>query len=313
MNTVMSLDSETILSPVEQITAAFAQAQAGGRAALMPYYTLGYPEPETSLAAVQAAAANGADLMELGMPFSDPLADGPTIQRSTQIALEQGMTIQRCLAMTAVLRQRGVTQPLILMGYYNPILSYGLGRFVQAARAAGANGLIIPDLPLEEAAELEQHLQAAQMALVYMLAPTSTPERIQAAAERASGFLYLVSLTGVTGARSGISAGLAEFVARVRQAARTPIAVGFGIGTPEQAQAVGKLADGVIVGSALINTVDHNPDNAAGAAGRFVASLRLGLEQAAASALNTPADGRLPDAEHITHPNEDAYQSFLGC
>ncbi len=312
----MNLEGPKTYSPVEQIASAFALAKAQSRAALMPYFTLGYPNLETSLAVIEAAARSGADLLELGMPFSDPLADGPTIQRSTQVALEQGMNLTRCLGAVQTLRQRGVTQPLLLMGYYNPILSYGLKAFVAAAAAAGANGLIVPDLPLEEAAELESELQAARMALVYMLAPTSTPARIAAAAQHASGFLYLVSLTGVTGARTGISAGLADFVGRVRQATDVPVAVGFGIATPEQAQTVGKLADGVIVGSALINTVDQNPANPAEAAGAFVASLRRGLTPTP-NLQNTytplASNAPLAVADPRSAAGDESYQGFLGC
>ena len=190
----------------------------------------------------------------------------------------------------------------------------------EEARAGGDHhrvlfaDLHLPDLPLEEASELESELQAAQMALVYMLAPTSTPARIAAAAQHASGFLYLVSLTGVTGARSGISAGLADFVGRVRQATDVPVAIGFGIATPEQAQTVGKLADGVIVGSALINTVDSNPTNPAEAAGAFVASLRKGLTPPQKNTLSPLASNApLTVADPRGAAGDESYQGFLGC
>ncbi len=296
--------------PLTEIEQVFAETRTAGRTALMPYYTLGYPTPDTSLAIIESAARSGADLLELGLPFSDPLADGPSIQRSTQVALEQGMTLTRCLEMTQALRQRGVRQPLILMGYYNPLLSYGLERFCQAAAEAGANGLIIPDLPLEEAGELLAASRAAGLALVFMLAPTSTAERIAAAAAQASGFLYLVSLIGVTGARQGLPPGLADFVERVRQATHKPVAVGFGIATPEQAQAVGRLADGVIVGSALINAVDRRLDNPAQAAAEFIGSLRRALEPAPAALKST--------VEAVSKANglpvgDEPYPGFLGC
>jgi tryptophan synthase alpha chain len=237
---------------LNHIKETFAAARAEGRAALMPYFTLGYPTLSASVEIVAAIANSGADLIELGLPFSDPLADGPVIQRSTQIALEQGTTVKACLEMTSEIRRRGVKQPLMLMGYVNPILSYGIERFVDRAAQAGADGFIIPDLPYNEAGEMENACDKHGLALVAMLAPTSTEERILGACQHASGFMYLVSLTGVTGERSALSSTLDSFVKRVRRHARLPLAVGFGISTPEQAAAVGQIADGVIVGSAVV-------------------------------------------------------------
>jgi tryptophan synthase alpha chain len=213
---------------------------------------LGYPTPETSLQVIQTLVAAGADLLELGVPFSDPLADGPTIQAATQRALENGVTLAGCIAMVAELRARGVETPALLMGYVNPILAYGVGRFVADSAAAGVDGFIVPDLPPEEAGELEAACGQQGLALVYLLAPTSPPERITLVAQKSQGFIYLVSLTGVTGARQTLSPGLAAFVGRVQAATRKPLAVGFGIGSGEQARAVAQLADGVIVGSALV-------------------------------------------------------------
>ncbi len=275
------------VSGLEHIQAAFQAARAEGRAALMPYFTLGYPDAPTSLEVIVAIAANGADLIELGVPFSDPLADGPTVQHSTQAALEAGMTVRGCLELVVKLRERGVSQPLLMMGYTNPLLAYGVERYAAHFAQAGADGLIIPDLPLEEAARespapggVEAACRAHGLALVQMLSPASPPERVRRAAERSSGFLYLASLTGVTGARSELPAGLAEFVARVRAAAHTPLAVGFGISTPEQARQVGGLADGVIVGSALVDAVG-GAERPVETAAAFVAALRKGLEHAA--------------------------------
>jgi tryptophan synthase alpha chain len=213
---------------------------------------LGDPTPDKSLELVQTLVAAGADLLELGVPFSDPLADGPTIQAATQRALANGVTTAACIAMVADLRAGGVDTPALLMGYVNPILAYGLQRFVADSAAAGVDGFIVPDLPPEEAGELEAACRQHNLALVYLLAPTSPPERIALVAEKSQGFIYLVSLTGVTGARDALPPGLAGFVARVRAAARKPLAVGFGIGSGEQARAVAQLADGVIVGSALV-------------------------------------------------------------
>jgi tryptophan synthase alpha chain len=259
-----------------RISAAFQKAQQARAAALMPYFTLGYPDRETSLAVLEAIAPYS-DVLEVGVPFSDPLADGPTIQRSTQIALEKGTTTAACLAMVSELRQRGFNTPALLMGYYNPILAYGPSRYVQDAAVAGADGFIVPDLPPEEAGELEALAAEARLVLVHFLAPTSSLARIEAVAARARGFIYLVSLTGVTGARASLQGNLADFVARVRAHTSVPLAVGFGIGTPEQAAAVGQMADGVIVGSALINAVAAAEDKPAAAA-EFVRRLQQALQ-----------------------------------
>lgn len=259
-----------------RIAAAFAQTQQAHSAALMPYYTLGYPNRQTSVDVI-AAIAPYSDLLELGVPFSDPLADGPTIQHSTQVSLENGTTVAGCLDMVAELRRRGVDTPVMLMGYYNPILAYGIANYVRDAAQAGADGFIVPDLPPEEADELAQAAATAGLALIYFLAPTSSPARIASVAEKAQGFIYLVSLTGVTGARTAVQTDLAAFVARVRQQARVPLAVGFGISTPQQAAQIGGMADGVIVGSALINAVDRAEVDKPGAAAAFVRELREGV------------------------------------
>lgn len=240
----------------------------------MPYFPVGYPDLATSIDVLEALARNGADLIEVGLSFSDPLADGPVIQKATQIALERGVTTRQVLAAVAELRQRGVQIPLVLMGYYNPMLAYGLEKFVRDALEAGADGFIIPDLPPEEADEFAVVLEAAgldtpenhrlldqRLPIITMLAPTTSEERMETIARNAQGFIYLVSVTGVTGARTGVPDGLAELVARVREHTSVPVCVGFGIGTPEQARAVGALADGVIVGSACVREIggSENP------------------------------------------------------
>ena len=229
------------------------------RPAFMPYFPLGYPTPELSVDVIEALAKHGADLIEVGLPFSDPLADGPVIQRATHIALEQGMTVARALKCITDLRARGVTLPLILMGYYNPLLAYGLARVAADAAQAGADGFIVPDLPPEESAEMEAALGSG-LPLIRMLAPTTPPGRIQTITRTARGFLYLVSLTGVTGARNQLPEGLAEFIGRVRAHTAVPLCVGFGIATPEQARAVGQWADGVIVGSACVKMIGEAAD-----------------------------------------------------
>jgi len=222
----------------------------------MPYFPLGYPDLDTSINVIEAMAKNGADLMEVGLSFSDPLADGPVIQQATQIALENGISVKKSLDAVKDLRQRGVDIPLILMGYYNPMLAYGLEQFVRDAVESGADGFIIPDLPPEEASEFET--VANSHPLIRMLAPTTPPERMEMVARDAKGFVYLVSVTGVTGPRASLSDELGELIKRVREHTSAPVCVGFGIGTPEQAKEVGALADGVIVGSACVKRIGNS-------------------------------------------------------
>ncbi|MGB9521290.1 MAG: tryptophan synthase subunit alpha [Anaerolineales bacterium] len=241
---------------INHIRSIFEQTKRDNRAALMPYFTLGYPNPTLSFEMICGIAENGADLIELGIPFSDPLADGPTIQHSTQIALEQGMNVEKGLLLTGELRRAGVKQPLLLMGYVNPILSYGIDNYVRDAADCGADGFIVPDLPIQEAGEMLAACKASQLALIAMLAPNSTGTRIQLTIKHAQGFLYLVSLTGVTGVRDSLADDLFRFIERVRQVSTLPLAVGFGISTPDQAHTVAKVADGVIIGSALIRAAN---------------------------------------------------------
>lgn len=223
---------------------------------------------------IEALAKNGADLIEVGLPFSDPLADGPVIQRATQIALEQGMTVKKALQAIRELRARGVTIPLILMGYYNPMLAYGLEKLAAEASASGADGFIVPDLPPEEAVEFEAAI--TPLPQIRMVAPTTPEARLAAVLNGARGFIYMVSLTGVTGARTALAEGLPEFVSRVKAHTSVPVCVGFGISTPEQAQAVGQLADGVIVGSACVRAIGESPTPVHTAA-EFARSFRAAL------------------------------------
>jgi tryptophan synthase alpha chain len=262
-------------SGLERISAAFAAPGA----LFMPYMTLGFPDYDASLDVIASCAENGAGLMELGIPFSDPLADGPTVQHSTQAALEGGMTVGRSLQAVRDLRRRGVTIPFVLMSYYNPVLAYGLEKFASEAAAAGADGLLFPDLPPEEAGELTSLAQQNGLALSFMLSPNSTSERIRLATGAATGFVYLVSVLGITGARDQLPPGLADFIHRVRKqtAKDLPLAVGFGISTPEQAALVGQAADGVIIGSALVKIVDSSQKNRKDlldSVGHFVAEIR---------------------------------------
>lgn len=262
----------------ERITATFRGVRQKGRAALITYLSLGFPTPEVSLDLVPALAEGGADIIELGIPFSDPLADGPTIQRATHVALQQGVTLARCLEMAAEVRARGVEVPLLFMGYLNPILAYGPERFVRDCREVGVDGLIVADLPPEEATGLERDCRAQGRALVYLLAPTSTPARLALIAGRSSGFVYLVSIIGVTGARERLPTGLVGLVRRVRAATDKPVAVGFGIANGSQARAVGQLADGVVVGSAIVERAGWG-DGAREAVIHFVRGLRSALEE----------------------------------
>jgi tryptophan synthase alpha chain len=225
----------------------------------MPYFPLGYPDLETSIDVIEALAKNGADLIEVGLSFSDPLADGPVIQQATQTALEKGITIKKSLEAVKEIRRRGVDIPLIMMGYYNPMLAYGLEKFVHDAVEAGVDGFIVPDLPVEETDEFLSVLtgvdHAPSLPLIQMLAPTTPSARMERIARNAQGFIYLVSVTGVTGERKSLSEGLGDLIARVREHSSVPVCVGFGISTPEQAGQVGALADGVIVGSACVKAI----------------------------------------------------------
>jgi tryptophan synthase alpha chain len=241
---------------MSRIAETFARLKAEDRTALMPYLMIGYPERDSVIELAPALAAAGADLFELGVPFSDPLADGATIQRASERALANGVRLAFCLETVADLRKRDVQVPLVLMGYFNPFLRYGLARFVADAAAAGVDGLIIPDLPPEEATDCQALCRAAGIDLIFFVAPTTPDERIAEIAKVASGFIYCVSLTGVTGARRELWAGLPDLLDRVRQHTDLPLVVGFGISTAAHVRQVGQHADGAIVASALINRLD---------------------------------------------------------
>jgi tryptophan synthase alpha chain len=239
-------------SGVAAIDAMFANTKDQNRAAFLPYFPIGYPTYAESIEAIAGMGEVGVDGFEIGMPFSDPLADGPVIQAATQIALENGTTVRDCIGAVRELRERGVHQPMLMMGYLNPILAYGIENFVRDAKAAGADGLIVPDLPPEEGGLLAEACRREGVALVFFLAPTSSAERMELVSEQASGFIYVVSLTGVTGVRKELPADLTDFIARLRAHTNKRLVMGFGISTPEQARMVGSLLDGFIVGSALV-------------------------------------------------------------
>jgi len=260
---------------VSRIGASMAGLRAEGRLGLIAYLTVGYPDVESTLRLVPALAAGGADMVELGIPFSDPLADGATIQRASHHALGRGVTVAVCLDVVRQLRRDGLTIPLLLMGYYNPILAYGVEEFARDAAGAGVDGLIVVDLPPEEAAVVQTACAGRGLDLIYLLAPTSSDERIARVAKQASGFVYCVSLTGVTGARRALSSGLGEFLARVRRHTSLPLAVGFGISQSEHVEAVAGLgADAAVIGSAIIDLIDRTPpDKRAEAVGEYVKAL----------------------------------------
>ncbi|MBZ0297791.1 MAG: tryptophan synthase subunit alpha [Anaerolineae bacterium] len=257
------------------VEAIFTQAKQQQRAAFLPYFPIGYPTYDESLAAIEAMAQAGADGFEIGIPFSDPLADGPTNQAATQVSLENGTTVKDCLRAVRELRSRGVTQPMLLMGYVNPFLNYGVEQFVYDAKDAGADGLIIPDLPPEEAALFTSACQEADMALVFFVAPTSNDARIALVAENARGFIYCVSLTGVTGERAELPPDVSEFISRVRAQTDQRLVMGFGISTPAQARMMNQLMDGFIVGSALVRAGKEG----AAKVGELAGSLRAALNE----------------------------------
>ena len=256
---------------MSRIAAVFQKAE---HKALIPYITVGYPDSETTLKAISLLTENGADIIELGIPFSDPLADGATIQESSYQALLKGINTDTCLEIARQARQK-TSVPLVFMTYYNPILQFGLEKFCRNCFAAGIDGLIVPDLPPEEGTALEAIAHKNGLDLIYLLAPTSTPERIKMVAEKSSGYIYLVSVAGVTGTRSSLPTNLTTFISEVRKVAKQPLCVGFGISTPEQAGQIGKLADGVIIGSKLIQLM--KADQTLGSLAEFIKAVRAAL------------------------------------
>jgi tryptophan synthase alpha chain len=248
---------------VNRIDTFFNNARRQRHKALIAYLTVGYPTTDATIEIATALVDGGCDIIELGIPFSDPLADGATIQRASQRALESGVTPSKCLEVAAELRNR-VDIPLLFMGYYNPMLHYGLDKFCAASHKAGVDGFIIPDLPPDEGGEAEIVMKKHGLDLVYLVAPTSaSQERLKFIAGRAQGFIYVVSLKGVTGARTAISNDLDEFISRIRKVTDKPLCVGFGISTPEQAQRVARLADGVIIGSRILDIIEKSKQPAA--------------------------------------------------
>jgi tryptophan synthase alpha chain len=282
---------------VSRLSETFARCRAEGRPALVTYVMGGDPDVAGSARMALACVEGGADLLEIGVPFSDPIADGPTIQLAAERALRHGTSPRDCLEVVRAVRRRSQA-PVALMGYLNPFLAAGLDGFFAEAATAGVDALIIPDLLPEEAGEVGPLSARHGIALVFLLAPTSTPARVEAAAKASTGFVYFVSVTGVTGARSTLPTDLSSKVAAARAAATVPVVVGFGVSTPSQAAALGGLADGVVVGSAIVSRVAGAGPLTARArrVATFVSSLARGLRGAVPSGRAPARAGRAPRA-----------------
>jgi tryptophan synthase alpha chain len=269
-----------VSSPPDRLRDAFGRAAADGRAALVTYVMAGDPDLATSRDMALACAEGGADVLEIGMPFSDPIADGRTIQAAGERSLRAGTTVEGCLRVAAEVRRR-TDAAIALMGYVNPVLALGEERFLDGCARSGVDAVILPDLPPEEAGAFRATAAARGVKLVFLLAPTSTPARVAAACDAATGFVYFVSVTGVTGARASLPADLGSRVKAVRARSPVPVVVGFGVGTPAQARAVGRIADGVVVGSAIVERIARGGSRRERAARvrRFVASLARALRR----------------------------------
>jgi tryptophan synthase alpha chain len=265
---------------MSRLDETFARLRARGERALMPYFTAGDPSLADTRRLVVEAARRGADVIELGVPFSDPLADGPVVQRAGTRALAAGATVPRVLETVAALRAE-TDVPLVLMTYYNPVLAFGLKAFARTAVDAGADGAIVVDMPPEESEPLASEAASAGLDLVYMVAPTSTLQRVRLIAKTSRGFIYVVSLTGVTGERQELPAGLASQIEVLRGVTDKPLCVGFGISTPAHAAAVGRIADGAVVGSAIVRLVEARTGSPTlvDDVGKFIAELKAPLRE----------------------------------
>lgn len=247
--------------PETRIAKRFKKLQDEGRPGFVTFTTAGDPDIETSVKILDGLADAGADLIEIGVPFSDPMADGPAIQASSLRAIKGGMSLRKTLGIVADYRKKDDETPIVLMGYYNPIYIYGVDTFLKDAKKAGVDGLIVVDLPPEEEAELCLPALEAGINFIYLTAPTTTDARLPRVLEHASGFVYFVSITGITGTRSAVTADVAGHVGRIRAKTDLPVAVGFGIRTPEQAAEIASVADAAVVGSALVDQITANLDD----------------------------------------------------
>jgi tryptophan synthase alpha chain len=269
---------------VSRLQQAFAELRASGRKGLIPYITAGDPDPRRTVALMHGLVEGGADVIELGVPFSDPMADGPVIQLACERALARGTTLKKVLGMVAEFRQRNAATPVVLMGYLNPIETMGLALFARRAQAAGVDGVLVVDLAVEEAPEFAPALRAAGLDNIFLIAPTSPAARIQAIARAGSGYLYYVSLKGVTGARSLDVADVKSRLAEIRRHTQLPVAVGFGVRDAQTAARVGSVADAVVVGSALVAMIEQGRRQPAGlpaALSRKLRSMRTALDRRA--------------------------------
>jgi tryptophan synthase alpha chain len=239
---------------MNRINRVFENLKNNHKKALIAYITAGFPSLEYTDKIVHVLNSSGADIIELGVPFSDPIADGPTIQRASEEALKRGVNLRSILKLVRKIR-KSIALPIVLMGYYNPFLSYGIERFTDDSAESGVDGLIIPDLPPEEGGELIRHARRKNLATVFLLAPTSTDERIKLVSNFSTGFIYYVSLTGVTGSRDNLPEGIEKKIQNIRKFTDLPVCVGFGVSKPDQAKMLSKFADGVIVGSAIIKII----------------------------------------------------------
>ena len=266
---------------MSRLDTTFARLRARGERALVAYVTAGDPSLADTRRLVIEAERRGADVIELGVPFSDPIAEGPVIQRAMNRALTAGATMARVLETVATMRAE-VSVPLVLLTYYNPVLAFGLKAFARAAAEAGVDGAIVADLPPEEAGPLVAEAEPAGLDLIHLVAPTSTPPRVRLIARRSRGFIYVVSVTGVTGERREIPADLAAQIRILRLLTTKPVCVGFGISTPAQAAAIGRLADGAIVGSAIVRMIEERAGSRTlvEEVGNFIAELKAGLSEA---------------------------------
>ncbi|HEY7095284.1 MAG TPA: tryptophan synthase subunit alpha [Terriglobales bacterium] len=257
------------------------------RPSLIAYVTCGDPDLATTRDIIFSAIEAGADIIELGVPFSDPVADGPVIQRASQRALAHGTSLAQVMTLAAQIREQHQSTGLILFSYLNPILQMGTKKFCKVARAAGLSGVLVTDLPVEEAGEYIAAMREHDLATVFLAAPTSTDARLKAIAEASSGFVYAVSRTGVTGVRKQLANDAQELVSRLRKFTKLPIAVGFGISNPDQFDEVGSFADGVVIGSAIVEIIELNARNEAGAVAQFIEQL-LGSSRQSSSQTAMP-------------------------